>query len=217
MDKKTIIGIVVIVIIILLTPIYQKWVVGTVSTPTGTADSLSVTQTNIIGSGDTTRPVHTITESETTSSISYAKKNAEEDTAYQNIPVKDIVVVSDKFTIILSTLGGDVKSIKLHKIFDSSGDEVELVPNLTGGPNFEFLGVSGKKTFSTAGVRFVADKDTIMLTENDPKDAVTMLGNTPDGVMVQRRYEFEYGMFHFRQKIFVALPDSTQIIDDAAL
>ncbi len=217
MDKKTIIGIVIIVIIILLTPIYQKWVVGTVSTPTKAGDSLSVAQTDIVNRSDTTRPVQKIAEQETTSSISPKIKNSAEDTAYQNIPVKDIVVVSDKFTIKLSTLGGDVKSIKLHKIFDSNGDEVELVPNLAGGPNFEFLGTSGQKSIPTAGVRFVADKDTIILTENDPKDAVTMLGKTPDGVMIQRRYEFEYGMFHFRQKIFVALPDTTQIIDDAAL
>ena len=216
MDKKTIIGIVLIVLIILLTPIYQKWVVGTVSTPQSSADSLSAAQTAITSSGDSVRPIQAIAEPETTMSAQKENKQSEDSTLLK-IPVMNIVVVSDKFTVKLSTLGGDVKSIRLHKIYDSEGNEVELVPNLAGGPNFEFIGTLGGRNFSTAGVRFVADRDTIFLDEDNQKDAVTMIGKTPDGIMIQRRYEFEYGKYHFRHKILVSSQDSSQSIGDCAL
>lgn len=211
MDKRTITGIVLIVLIILLTPLYHKWVVGTVSTPSPGTDTSSVSLPDIVAGSDTTSVVQTIAEPESATAATDTSDTKKAP------PVREIIVFTDKFTVRLTTLGGDVKSIRLHGIYDSNGDEIELVPNLVGGPNFELIVSRSAGNISSAGVRFVADKDTVRLSENNTSDAVTMVGMAPDGTMIQRRYEFEFGSYHFRHKIFVAPRDSQQIIEDVAL
>jgi len=212
MDKRTIVGIVVIVLIILAMPFYQKWVAGTIKKPLEESDTTSVKTPELTSAQDSIKPVQTISEQETATVLQDSAAPAQ-----SKIPLKEIVVISDKFTVRLSTLGGDVRSIKLKGIASRDSGGIELAPNLLGGPNCEFVATIDGKLVSTAGVRFTADRDTIELSENRTTDAVTMVGVAPDGTMFQRRYEFEYGSYHFFQKMFIVSADSTKIIQDATL
>jgi len=215
MDKKTIIGIVLIALILLLTPIYQKWVVGTIQPENQqkSVDTLSVNKTNISSAGDTISS-HILTSPDTSALVPDTSKT---DTTGKKIVPHKIFVHTDKYDMVLSTLGGDIISEKLKGITDGRGKPVDIFPRPLNGPNCELVLVEGNKTISTASVNFTADKDSIRLDDNNPKDAITMVGILPDGSMIQRRYEFENGKYHIIHKIFVVGKDSTTIFTDGIL
>ena len=216
MDKKTIIGIVLIALILLLTPVYQKFVVKTIQPESEpqTVDTLSANKPSISSTGDTVITRHKLTSQDT---AALAADTAEIDTTGKKIVPRKITVHTDKYDVVLSTLGGDIISDKLKDITDGKGKPVDMFPLPLSGPNFELVLVEGNKTISTASVNFTADKDSVYLDENNPTDAITMVGVLPDGSMVQRRYEFENGKYHIMHKIFVVGKDSTTIFTDAIL
>ncbi len=130
---------------------------------------------------------------------------------------KTVFVRTDRLEVKISTAGGDVVSVRLRGIYDKDGREVELAPRPLGGPNCEFVVLAGGKRLSTAWANFIPDKDSLLLSPQNPTGAVTMVGVLPDGTMVQRRYEFECGVYHFRHKLMVAVQDTTVALTDGVL
>ncbi len=219
MDKRTIYGIILIAAILILMPIWQKWVIGTVEQGQAQAgDSLHVAgQHELTPHPDTLTTPPELTARESLAEPAQHADSAITDSLISKIPIEEIEIHTDKFDIILTTLGGDITSIKLADIYDSRGQRVELAPRLLEGPNCEFIITMGQKSLSSAGVRFQADRKSITIDENNPRDAVTMVGVLHDGSMIQRRYEFEFDTYHITHKIFVAGKDSTLLFDDAIL
>ncbi len=212
MKKTEIIGLILIMLILLLMPLYQRLIMGQKSADRTERDSLSVAIADTAKSPESAHSSTSITEAETTTTA----RDTSAVKPLVNIPEKEIFVKTDKFTIVISTLGGDVKSIKLRNIYDHHGEEIELAPNPLGGRNFAFSGMAKGQFITTEDIRFIADKDSLVLSENNPTDAVTMVGMIGE-MMVQRRYEFTNGAYHFRNKIFLAMQDTSIIIEDGTL
>ncbi len=215
MDKRTIIGIVLIAVILILTPLYQKWVVGTLPQQEGT-DTLSVGEHKITSPEKDTIAA-TRLESSDTADLEPDTMISATGKVTPKVSSKKIYVHTDKFDVILSTAGGDIVSAKLRGIYDDSGKRVNMFPRPLGGPNCEWTLIADDKVISTTGINFVMDKDSIVIDEDNRRDAVTLAGILPDGSMIQRRYEFEYGTYNIRQKILVVAEDSGKVFDEGIL
>jgi YidC/Oxa1 family membrane protein insertase len=209
MDKRTVIGIVLIIAIFLLMPLYQKMFTGnkvqenkqieTHSTATK-ADSLKII------SADTTKL--TEVKSDTTQATKPVFPQAE---------VKKIKIETSKYSAVITTAGGDIESFRLKGIFNGGGKEVELAPTYNDDPKLEFAIKSNSFIISSADIVFQSDADSLVLNDIAKTGAVTLVGVSDDGTMFQRRYEFDDGYYMIRHKVFVVLGDSTKTIDDATL
>lgn len=208
MDKRTLIGLVLIALIIILMPYYQRWAVGTMEKVSGGGDTTAISQPAKITQTPTDSARATITAPETTA----VPDSAAPDTT--RIKPKKIYVHTDKYDAVLTNIGGDIISLKLSGMYDAAGRRVDMFPRPLGGPNFEIVLTKGNRIFSTAAVPFVADKDSIVLDEDNPRDAVTFVGTLPDGSKIQRRYEFENGTYEIVHKVMIVSADSAQNFDD---
>ncbi|MCD6531939.1 membrane protein insertase YidC [bacterium] len=208
MDKRTLIGLVLIALILILMPFYQRWAVGTVEKVSGGGDTTVISQPAKITQTPTDSAKATITAPETT----VVPDSAAPDTT--KIKPKKIYVHTDKYDAVLTNIGGDIISLKLSGIYDAAGRRVDMFPRPLGGPNFEIVLTKGNRTLSTAAVPFVADKDSIVLDEDNPRDAVTFVGTLPDGSKIQRRYEFENGTYEIVHKVMIVSADSAQNFDE---
>ena len=209
MDKRTVIGILLILAILILTPIYQRWVMRT--TIKQTPQETTIPQKEKPSSVDTTEKV--VRKAAPPETLATAIESPET-TTLPNIPEKIITVITDKFVVKISTKGGDIRSIRLRDIRDAHGKEVELAPGVIGDKNSELFIISGDRRISLSSIRFTSDVETLVINEDNPKDAVTLIGSIGNNVMVQRRFEFVRGMYHINASLFIAMQDTTHTIED---
>ncbi len=218
MDKRMIIGIVLVAIILILTPIYQKWVLKKeTSVPEITETDSLITSVDssakILDTLSDTLTDRALHVSKIDSIVHVETSQAEKD-SIPAAPEKIITVKTDKLTAKLTTIGADIKSIKLNDLFDYKGDLIEMAPGLLDSSNSYIEVVVDEQHFSTKGIHFVVDKEFLEIDEDNPRNAITMVGVLDNGIMIQRRYEFEYGKYHIRHSVFVSNPDSSKLLDE---
>ncbi len=211
MDKRTLIGLVLIALILILMPFYQRWAVGTMEKVSGGGDTTSTAQEvsspTMTAPPEDTAKTALVSPEEAKKADSVAAPVSSVDSI--KIPPKKIYVHTNKYDAVLTNVGGDIISLKLSGIYDAHGKRVDMFPRPLDGPNFEIVLTRSDKTVSTAPVMMTADKDSIVLNENDTTDAVTFVGTLPDGSKIRRRYEFHYNSYRIRHTVMIASPDSS--------
>jgi YidC/Oxa1 family membrane protein insertase len=147
MDKRTIIGIVLIVVITLMMPFYQKWITG--DKPPTPLETEVVRDTVITKGIDKSESIEETFDSKT--EVNIVEKN---DTLENNLGIvseiegspniKLITIENDFMKVIYSTKnGGNPVSWELKEYQHYSGNYVDLINQ--NGLNINFLNVDGKE------------------------------------------------------------------------
>ena len=198
MDRKTIIAFVVIGIIIVLMPYYQKIFNPVDKTAVVQQETSAAVQQEIVTQ---------------TPPTDYVRPQVSIETREQAIDSKDVVIVNDKFAMRLSNLGGGtVREYELFDYSDLDGNRVRLLPaeakanlnieytNLYQDPsNLEYI------AFDCPRVERLANGDTLFI-ENETTLSYTAL--TPEGIKVEKTFTFYPDRYDFQ--LDVALADYMQ-------
>jgi len=205
MDKRTIVGIIILAAVLILMPYYQKIIGGgqdssaTVADTSGAADidrtsverdiehERSGAQTPELLDTDTDEPDR-----------DYALTGQDEVVSeYDTLPEVKVYVRTNKMEYILTTDGGDILSAVSREFLDLNGKPMEYCPADISGDNFPVIAYRGRQRITTEAITFVTDIDTLILTQNDTAGAVTFTAMLSGGGMIQRRYHFRYDDYTF--------------------
>jgi len=180
-DKRTVIGFILIAVIIILYPTYMKWVGGGKK-----AQRAPVEQEGAI---DTTRqiPPRVVEEKEAVPTEEVEGKLgvlAPADTTLQ----EHIVTIDTKlYTAEFTTKGGELKSFVLKEYQYSDGGNIELLPS--GTPTALSLSFP-HEDLSLNALNFDVDRDELVLDERNPTGTIEFTLNTEAGIQIVKKYTF---------------------------
>ncbi len=204
MDKRTVVGIIILAAVLILMPYYQKIIGGgnTAATSADTLSSADVDRTTVqreVTQERSGTPSQEFLDVEQRSSSDGTDLVSREndDQERELVPEKRIYVSTDKMEFVLTTKGGDILSALSREFFDLWGKPLEYCPSEITGANLPITAYRGRQRITSEALDFVADIDTLILTEHDTAGAVTFTAMLPGGGMIQRRYHFRYGDYTF--------------------
>lgn len=213
MDKKTIIGIIIIAAILMLIPYYER-ILGIRKEPadkkTEIVDSLAVVPSDRTAL-DIGKPAQG--RELPRPSISQAKEHK----IYNReigVPQTDsmapvasetiIFVKTRRYEITLSNIGGTVTSIKSNEFSGFSDERLEFCPSTIEGDNIIVVAYSGDSAITTEGLAFVADKESLVLTDKNPDGEITFISMLSDGKIIQRKYHFTFEGYSFEHSFMIS-------------
>ncbi len=220
-DKRTIIGIIVIALVLILTPYYYKWISGDKGESIVEADTTGTASTDLTSTTDEVYDSARAREPELSAvSDTLPEKLALETTEppeTDTILEKHIYVQTKRYDITLSTDGGDIVSLVSREFLDLDGKPFEFCPSEITGANLPVVAYSGDRLITTVGLKFVADSDSLILDDNNSEGAVTFVAMLPGGGIVQRRYHFRYEDYAFDHTILFGGDTAALQIDESVL
>ncbi len=198
MDRKTIIAFVVIGIIIVLMPYYQK-----IFNP---VDETAVIQQ------ETTAAIQQEVAAQTPPP-EYARPQVSIETREQAIDSKDVVIVNDKFAMRLSNLGGGtVREYELYDYSDLDGNRVRLLPaEAKANLNIEYTTLYQDPSdleyiaFDCPRIDRFADGDTLFV---EGETTLSYTAMSPEGIKIEKTFTFYPDRYDFQ--LDVALADYMQ-------
>ena len=195
MDKRTIIGFILIALIIILYPYYMDLITGGKKAQRPPIEKEGVTDTTqqvppplveeekIIPPGEVEREVGVLVPSDTT--------------LQEEIVTIDTKLYTAKFT----TKGGELKSFVLKEYQYSDGGNIELLPSET--PSSLNL-VFPDKDLSLSLLNFEVDRDELLLDEHNSTGTIEFTLDTESGIEVVKRYTFYNDQYHFDLEFEIA-------------
>jgi len=194
-DKRTIIGLVVIGLIIIFYPVYMEWITGgkkaQQTPPPG--------QTEI----DTTRqlspPVQELKERSPETVIPKTSALVPTDTLVEEKTVK---VETELYAAEFSTKGAVLKSFILKKYTDQNKNHIQLIPS--GAATLPLNLVFSDSNISLESFNFQADKDQLVLDKPASTGEINFLLTTQSGIQIIKRYDFHNGRYDFNLEFEVA-------------
>ncbi len=190
MDKKSILAFVLIGILIVFMPYYQKWlnpVDETAVAPAETAVSVEQTPTP----AEYIQPQLTL----------QVRENAMES--------KDVVIRNEKFAMSLSSLGGGtVREYEIYAYPGKDGNPVELMPaEASANLNLSYTNIyqdpSGLDAiaFDCPRLDRMASGDTLLI---DKETVISYKAITPEGISVQKTFTFYPDRYDFKLDVTFA-------------
>jgi len=200
MDKRTIIGIVIIAAVLILMPYYLELVNG----KTDETTELTLSDTSATSQSDITatenkpfdersrvkEPELLDVQEEIPEDLILEDQKAQ--ASMDTIPVKEVYIRTSMYDVLISTDGADITSMKSRKFLDLQEKPLEFCSHQVVGPNFPLNAYSGKTEITSVGTRFVTDKDSLILTESDTIGEVTFVGLLKNGLILKRIYHFNF-------------------------
>jgi YidC/Oxa1 family membrane protein insertase len=196
-DKRTIIGLVVIGLIIIFYPVYMEWITG--------------------GKKAQQTPPPAITEVDTTSKLAPPEQELKEITPAETssiatalIPVdtlaveKTVKVETDLYTAEFSTKGAVLKSFVLKKYTDQNKQPIQLIPS--DAKQLPLNLVFPDSNISLASFNFQPDKDQLVLDKSSPDGTINFQLTTQSGIQVIKRFDFHNGKYDFGLEFDVTGP-----------
>jgi len=228
MDKRTVIGIIILAAILILMPYYQKLISGDQPevSESDTLASADIDQTHVspdvvYDSTTSYTPELFETEEDTSSRDASLGGRDDSDTIFSpmdTLPEQLVFVKTGKTDFILSSYGGDIVSAISSEFLDIDGKPLQYCPSEIEGQNFLITAYSGKERITSEALRFIADEDSLILTENDSTGVVTFATMLPGGGMLQRRYHFRFDDYAFEHTtIFGEEVTGEQKIEESVL
>ncbi len=191
MDKRTIIGFILIGLIIILYPVYVEWMTG--------------------GKKAQRAPVPPVTEADSIIERPEIPRAGEQFPAAEAEPVapdlmaqdtlveeKTVMVRTALYRAEFSSRGGVLKSFVLKNYQGPDGKDIQIVPSDRTLPlNLEFP----HKELSLESFGFQVDRNQLVLDENDPAGSISFALTTPQGVQVIKRYSFFNDRYDFQLEL----------------
>ena len=188
MDKRTIIGFILIALIIILYPEYMKLITGgkEEQSPPIKQEGITDTTQHIPPPGVEEKKVMPPEEVERKVGVLMPA-----DTSLQE---KVVTVDTKLYTAKFTTKGGELKSFVLKKYQYSDGANIELLPSDTPPSlNLSFP----DSALSLSAFNFKVNKDALFLDEATSTGAIDFTLNTASGSQIIKRYKFYDGRYDF--------------------
>lgn len=188
MDKKTIIGFVIVLLIIILYPYYMEWITG------GKAVKKAPIQTQTEVDSTMKAPSPPPELKAITPSPSEVKTSGlvPTDTLFEEKIVK---VETELYTAEFSTKGGILKTFTFKKFVDSDKRNVQLIPQ--DQPFFPLNLIFSDSNISLESFNFRVDKDQLILNPTVRTGTIDFLLATQSGIQIEKRYNFYNGRYDF--------------------
>jgi YidC/Oxa1 family membrane protein insertase len=187
-DKRTVLGFILIALIIILYPTYMKWITGGKK-----PQRPPVEQEGVM---DTARqiPPPVVEEKKVVPPEEVEREVGvlvPADTSLQ----EEIVTIDTKlYTAEFTTKGGELKSFLLKEYQYSEGGNIELLP--TGAPTsltFTFP----HEDLSLRTVHFDVNRDELLLDEHNSTGTIEFTLDSESGIEIMKRYTFYNDRYHF--------------------
>ncbi|HEX7401073.1 MAG TPA: membrane protein insertase YidC [candidate division Zixibacteria bacterium] len=195
MDKRTIIGLVVIGLIIIFYPVYMEWITGGKKAP--------VTPPPAVSEVDTTSklppPAQELKEISPSEVTSKTSSLIPLDTLSEEKIVK---VETDLYTAEFSTKGAVLKSFILKKYTDQDKNHIQLIPS--DAAELPLNLVFPDSNISLESFNFQADKDQLVLDKPASTGEINFLFTTQSGIQIIKRYDFHNGKYDFNLEFEVS-------------
>ncbi|MGB8656499.1 MAG: membrane protein insertase YidC [Candidatus Zixiibacteriota bacterium] len=195
MDKKSIIGFVLILVIIILYPLYMEWITGGKKAQRTPVEP----QTTTDSTGKLLPSASELKEISPAQVESKARGLAPADTLLKERIVK---VETELYTAEFSTRGAVLKSFTLKKYVDSDGKNIQLIPLDESSPPLNL-------TFPDSNVNldsynFQADKEELVLGKTATAGAINFVLPSQSGTQITKRYTFVNGRYDFGLELEVS-------------
>ncbi|MCK4404475.1 MAG: membrane protein insertase YidC [candidate division Zixibacteria bacterium] len=198
MDKRTIIGFIIVGLIIILYPLYMEWITGGKSVqevpvkPQAEVDTLT----------QVPPPRQETKEIPPPEAESNALSLTQEDTLVEE---KMVRVETELYSAEFSTRGGVLKSFILKKYQDPDGRNIQLLPSDPQDPNSDQTHpplnlIFPDSKISFEGLNFQVDRDQVNLDERNTTGTINFTLTTQSGVQITKRYNFFNGGYDFEME-----------------
>lgn len=203
MDKRSIIGFIIIFAIIL---IFSKYIFP--PAPQKTAPEETDTTTVVQQSDTAPSPAEdTIPQPQTVTTMDTAK--TAEMAVIEQEPEREVVIETDLLQILLSSRGGNVIQVVLKKHIRYDGAQVFLIGEYTkpGWATHGALTLGYRDQIPKFNdINFKVDGDDSYLTESNPETSVIFTYNAPDGSLIKKKYTFFYNKYSFDLDVDISNP-----------
>jgi YidC/Oxa1 family membrane protein insertase len=191
-DKRTIIGFIIIGLIIILYPMYMKWIAG----GKGVQKAPPRPQTEVDTLKQPALPVEEGKE--------ISPKEAEFKTAGLTVEdtlamEKTVRVETELYTAEFSTRGGVLESFTLKKYQYWEGGEIQLLPQDRIQPALNVI--FPDSSVSLEMFNFRVDTDQLVLDQRHPTGSIDFTLTTQSGVQIIKKYDFFNGRYDFKLEL----------------
>jgi YidC/Oxa1 family membrane protein insertase len=207
-DKRTIIGLVVIGLIIIFYPVYMKWITG--------------------GKEAIKTPPPAVSEVDTTGRLAPMEQEVKEippaeitSIASGLIPIdtlsveKIVNVETELYAAEFTTKGAVLKSFVLKKYVDQNKNPIQLIPSDTKQLPLNLI--FPDSNISLESFNFQPDKDQLILDKSSPIGTISFQLTTQSGIQVIKRYDFHNGKYDFDLEFEVTGPGQLDLGRDYLL
>jgi YidC/Oxa1 family membrane protein insertase len=188
LDKKTIIGLVAVLLIILLYPLYMEWITG--------GKKIQKAPIQPPAELDTTKklppPPQEFKEISPTPVEVKTLSLIQTDTLLEEKAVK---VETELYTAEFSTKGAILKSFTLKKYFDSDKRNIQLIPSVQSSLPLNLTFPDSNVSLGTFS--FQVDRERLVLDKTMPTGTINFLLTTQSGIQIAKRYNFYIGRYDF--------------------
>jgi YidC/Oxa1 family membrane protein insertase len=201
-DKRTVIGFILIAVIIILYPTYMEWITG------GKKAQRPLIEQE--GAVDTVRqvPPPVVEEKRAEAAGEVATEVgvlAPADTTVQ----EEIVTIDTKlYTAQFTTKGGELKSFVLKQYQYSDGGNIELLPS--GTPTALSLSFP-HEDLSLSALNFDVDREELLLDERNPTGTIEFTLNTESGIQIVKKYTFCSDRYDFGLDFEISNPSGQDL------
>ncbi len=180
MDKRTVIALLVIGLIIVLYPYYIQLITGGKGiTPVKKIEQISP-ETTSVAQGR----------------VEAAPQSMPEITASPStVPEKKVFVENSLYKGVLSTKGGSLTSLTLKKYSLTNGTEIEIIPQDTIADLDIYL---PDINLDLKQLDFSVDKETLFLSKTHPADSLTFTYTDGKGLSIVKKFVFFEGRYDFQ-------------------
>ncbi len=176
MDRKTIIAFLLIALVLVLYPLYMKWM-GLDKRPS---------QAPVTAPDTTAKETASLPVPETTKTEEIPVKTPSFVTAPKE-PEKEVRVTTPLYSAVFRSRGGDLKSFVLAKYVDFGKNDIDLVQN--GQEQYNLDVVFPDSAFFLSSINFTADRTDISLTKKGGKETLSFT-YISSGLKVTKTYTF---------------------------
>jgi YidC/Oxa1 family membrane protein insertase len=188
-DKRTIIGMILIGLIIILYPIYMEWIGGGKKAPVSPPAQADSTVQRPASVQEEERIPTSVAELDTVGLLP-SDTLAEE---------KMVTVKTELYSAEFSSRGGVLKSFVLKRYQDPDGTDIQLVPSdLTSSPlGLEFP----QSSINLELFDFQVDREELIIDGGRPEGTVSFTLTTASGIQIAKRYQFFNGRYDFELEL----------------
>ncbi len=189
MDKRTVIGLLIVGIIVVLYPYYVHLITG--------------------GKGITPPPKQEVVISDSLTLQGKEEKPPQESlavisSASASLPEKEVFVENSLYRGVFSTKGAILKSFTFKKYRYSQDGPIEIIPSDTIYPlNITFPDL----TLNLSQLDFSVDKDTLFLSKAHPVDTLTFTFSDEKGLNIIKRFLFFENRYDFQLQFEISSKD----------
>jgi len=187
-DKRTIVGFILIGLVIILYPLYMEWVTGgkrTQETPVKPQTEIDTTR-QFPPPGQETKEIPPPEAESKTLSLTPKDTLLEE---------KTVKVETELYTAEFSSKGGILKSFILKEYQDQDGNNIQLLPSVQTHPPLNLVFPDSNVSLET--FNFQVDRDQVILDERNTTGTINFTLTTQSGVQIIKRYGFFNGRYDF--------------------